>query len=357
MAVGIAVLGAVWPAAAQPPPDAPDAAPHVSPIRARDGRPARRGDVGTFVLANGQLVEGRLLTSTALGSVIRRDTGERLFLGAGELVAVVPPGGTAWGGLEDGEARAFLEDGRVVRGRVVDRTSRTLVLETPEGQVALAADELRDAYSTGGGRLRLLGRADVAAQRAVWAPTAFTPAPGAVTLSSAQLLQTSVSVGLPLGVVASASTTMPAWFASELDWNGSLGVRVGREVVSGVHVSCGAVTFLSGEGRLASVTASATVGSRDRYLSVYGGPPPASADALGAFGDRILAVSGGWRVARRASVIAEGWLGPEALGSERLGAIAARFLGSRFSVDLGAAYAPARGVLPFLGLELAVGGP
>lgn len=338
--------------------EAPPTAAQRAP-RASDGRPAHRGDVGTFFLADGRHVDGTLVSSSDLGQIIQLASGGRLFLPPRSVVAVVAAGApTPWAGLEGEAARVFLRDGRIFDGRIVSRTPDALVLDVVgPGQLRFAADDVREAFGTGGEPIRLHGSVDVAASRAIWSATAFTARPGELTLSSSQLLQTSMTLGLPYGIAVSTSSTAPIWFASDVGWNGSVSARLGRQILRLLHASGGAAVFVSERGTLVSAFGMAAVGSRDRFLSVYAGPPPPSADALGRFGDRVFTASAGWRLARRVSLLAEGWLGPPSLGSESLGAAAVRLLGRRVNVDLGAAVTPARGIVPFLGLEVTLRRP
>lgn len=341
------------------PPQAPAQTPAAtSPEPAR--RPPRRDDEGTFILRDGRRLVGRLLTTSSLGDVIALAEGGRAFLPGNSVVAVIPKGEPppAWAALPPDGVLVRLRDGSVVEGKVAGRGEETVEVESGAGERrSLLVDEIAEAVVPGGPLSGLRSRAAVAQTRALWAPTAFLLRPGEILATASALQAASVGVGILPVAMLSAGTTVPASYARDFGTNVSLDARIGFEVLPWLHVAGGAEAYLSTEGDLLSAYAALTAGWPDRYLTVFAGPPPPGAQHLGRFGDQIAAAAACWRLGARVALLAEGWLGPASLGHEKLGALGARFLWDRFSLDVGAATAAAETFVPFLSLSVDLRSP
>lgn len=338
------------------PAPAPGPAPAgvARPARKPAGRPPRRGDVGTFVLRDGRRIDGELVVSSEHGDVIALPEGRREFLPGRSVVAVVPKDDrflTAWDALPPDGVVVRLRDGSVVEGRLLEHGGETVELQGLAGERrSLGVDEVAEAVVPEGPLPSLRSRAAVARTRALWTPTAFLLEPGEMLATSSELLTAWLAAGVLPVAMLSAGTTVPAGYARDFGSNVSLDAKVGFEFLPWLHVAGGVSSYLSSEGDLVSGYLALTAGWPDRYLTLFAGPPPPGAHRLGHFGDRIFSAAACWRLGPRLALLGEGWLG-RASRKEMLGALGARFLWSRFSLDVGAATATAEALVPFLALS------
>ncbi len=310
--------------------------------------------MGTFVLRDGRRVSGELIVSSTHGDVIALPEGGREFLPGHSVVAVIPKDDaflTTWDALPPGGVVVRLRDGSLVEGRLLRYGGESVELESPAGERrSVGADEVAEAGVPGGALPGLRSRAAVARTRALWTPTAFLLEPGEMLATSSQLLTASLAIGVLPMAMLSAGTTVPAGYASDFGSNVSLDAKIGFDLLPWLHAAGGVSAYLSSEGDLVSAFLALTLGWPDRYLTLYAGPSPAGAYRLGHFGDQIFSAAASWRVGPWLALLGEGWL-EASREQEMLGALGARFLWSRFSLDVGIATAPAEAFVPFLALS------
>jgi hypothetical protein len=178
-----------------------------------------------------------------------------------------------------------------------------------------------------------------------------------VAISARGLLSAYVAWGALDEVTVSAGATAPIGWAEDFDSNVTLVGKGGIPIAPGLNAGAGVEAYLAGEGTLVSAFAIVTVGSPDRYLSFAVHTPPAGAERLGAFGDRVVSAAGLWRQGRRLALLGEAWIGASEDGVDVLGAVGTRWFWRRVALDVGLASAPSQPFLPFASLAWTVTAP
>jgi hypothetical protein len=338
----------VAPVAAPPTPRAVSAVPEA--VRSAP----RAGDAGVLLLRDGSTLVGRLVTTSDYRDVVVLEDSSRAFLPGHSVVAVLPKESS---GLSPGSVRVFLRGGRVVEGPLAawdDDAIRVAHLGEP---VVLPSEGIRRVYGPTG-RLPLpRGAVDPARTRAFWAPTALMLDGGEVAAEASGFPSAAIAVGLEDRLTISAATAVPVWYAREVGANGTLSAKLGVSTLGWIHAAGGVEAYLSREGNVVDVFGAVTAGTADLNVSVFAGPPPPGAARIGDFGDRVVAVSGAWRIDRRVALLAEGWLGESGSASSLLGAAGARLFWKRIALDLGVASTRSDPVLPFLAATWTVSAP
>jgi hypothetical protein len=320
-----------------------------------ESRPPRRGDRGTFTLADGTTVEGTLLTTSDHGDVIELPDGTRRFLPGHSVVAVVQaPEPSPWDGLAPGRVRVRLRSGELLDAPLLERDGGSLVVEdSPGGRRVLRAVDITAAWIPGARLPQLRTGTGVARTRGLLTPSALARDPGEVGVSAWELTGLRVEVGLITGATLGASVGLPVAFASGEGVSSSLDVRYTWSPARVFHLSAGVEGWVDRRSYLVSALAAATVADERGSLTVAIGPTPTGAFRLGRFGDRVASVHGGWRVHGAVSVLAEGWLG---LGDrrDRLGALGARYERGRVAVDAAVLSGPRERLVPYLAVTVGV---
>lgn len=351
MLTGLRVLAALalWALALTARPEPGTGAEAPSAPRARELRPAFRGDEGIFLLREGGTITGRLLTTSDNGDVVELADGSRTFLPGHSILGLLAPEG-------DG-VRVVLRDGRVVEGRLVEGSGETVRLEAAGARIDLPARAVREARGQEGRLALARGLVDPARGRSLWAPTAFALDPGEISLAAGPLPSPAVSAGLLLGLGLSAGTTLPVWYADGLGTNGTLGASLSLTILPWLRAAGGIEAYFSSKGDLVSAFAATTVGSEDRYLSLFAGAPPAGADRLGGYGRRIVSAAASWRPWSSVALLAEAWRGIDGQRHGTLGALGARIFAQRVALDVGLAASGEGRLFPFLSLASTVRAP
>ena len=316
-------------------------------------RAARQGDRGLLHLRDGRVLEGRLVTSSEAGDAVELADGKRRVF-PGHMVVEVEPlvVPEPWDGLRVGEARAVRYDGSVVTGRLLDRDVGRLELEEAGGaRRTLRADEVKLLYGPAGPLPALRSGMSPARVRAIWAQTARVLDPGEVTFTSSQILTAQAAASLWHRTMFSASTTIPAGYASDSGGNVTLRATYGVELVPSLHVAGGVEAWLSTRGDVISLFGALTWGDEARWGSVYLGPPPTAAQRVGNFGDQLVSISGGWRFTPRLAAVVEAWSGLRRGDRDLLVAAAARLHVWNLDVDAGLLTSSGARIVPVLAIS------
>lgn len=338
--------------------DAPAASAAAEPTHL-PRREARRDDEGTFFLKDGRAVEGKLLTTSDNGDVILLPDGKRLFLPGHSVLEVAPRvPAKPWAGLAADQVRVELTDGTRVEGRLVERGEDALVIEPPGGPARrVFREEVAALYGPAGILPRPRGLVDAARARSLWSPTAAPLDLWEVTagVNPNQLL--TASAGFWGRTTLTATTTLPFGYARDFGASGALSLKASLRPRPWLFVAGGAEAFASRDGTVGSLFAAATAEGGPASLSLYAGPPPAGAWRMGRFGDRVVTAAASYRLLPRLALLGEGWVNAGKEGRAGLGALGARWLDRRFSVDAGLATGPDQALLPFVSFAFLVYAP
>jgi hypothetical protein len=316
-------------------------------------REARRGDRGRLYLRDGQVFEGRLVTTSDQGDVVDLDEGKRRLFPGHSVFEVEPlieleP----WAGLREGEVLAIPYDGDGVSGRLLERTEWSLEIEERSGaRRSVRSDSVERLYGPTGPLPRPRSLTSPSRTRALWAQTGLVLDPGEVTLTWSQLLTAQAAVGVYRWVMLSAGTTVPVLYASNAGRNATLRLTVGAEVLPRLHLAAGMEAWLSSQGSVVSAFGAVTFREEAWWVSAYLGPPPTAVDSLGHFGERIVAFSAGWRFTPRLSAVLEAWSGLGTDDRDLLFSAAARIRAWGLDIDAGLATAPAARLVPVLSVS------
>jgi hypothetical protein len=313
----------------------------------------RRGDEGRFFLKDGREVRGRLVTKSDAADVVALEGGGRLVLPGRSVVGFIPdpPPPAPWSSVPPGGVRATLLDGRVVEGRLAARDDDALKLVLASGAVVrVRSEELREVFVPGRKLASMRGHVDPARARSLWSPNAFTLERREVALEATQAVAVSAAVGLVEGLMVSAGSTLPAWYADGFGVNGTASVKGGWSFAPGLRAAVGVESYLSAQGAVFTGFGAVTLGRQRSHVSLYAGPAPTGAFLLGDFGDRIVSASASWAMSRRIAVLGEGWTRMSSDRSAWLAAVGARAFWRRVAVDVGVASASEEPLLPFLSI-------
>jgi hypothetical protein len=308
-------------------------------------RPARAGDRGLLLLADGTTLSGLLVSSGAEGDVVELAGGERVRLAPGAVRGIATA--DAPGGAREGWVRLFRNDGSVVEGRLLSREGGTVRLETAPGErVEIAEADLKAEEDFGEQRVRRGGPPDAARARLFHLPTAFLLGAGELVVAVDATIQPSASYGVTSWLTVQLASALPVLQGQELSGNVTPSLRAGLPVLPWLRLAGGAQLYASSRGSIGHLLASATLGSEDLQLTLFGGPPPAWAGRFGRFGDVVGGAGGSWRFARFGTVVAEAWKGSR----DGLGSVAYRHQLDRVAFEVGLAASTAGRATPFAAL-------
>ena len=267
------------------------------------------------------------------------------------------------------EVRVTLNDGRVVAGKLLMRDDLQMLIETEDGQpVQVDAEEVKRYEEPLGNRNR---------SRYLFAGSALMPDVGAVTLTQVQVLGTLFEVGVAPHFSFQLGAALPAYFLGSEGLNAYAGVKAGTSFNKWLHLALelkllvvGALTQAGGQGAAVPATGLAaitfTVGNEDINVTLSGGPPLHFSQLTRTDGRVVglplFILSAFVRVANNVGLLTENWAIPNADPRDPTNrwfvanALAARFFGERWAVDLGIlvmpteflVQSPVPGVLPWL---------
>jgi hypothetical protein len=197
--------------------------------------------------------------------------------------------------------------------------------------------------------------------RYLYAPSARMLRAGEVYLSQTELFVTSGVVGVTDFLELQLGSVLPALLYPN-GFNFLLGLKAGLPLTGRLHVAAGAqVLFLpfvsSRIGPTTLLFTTATYGSLDAHLSVALGVPLSLRAQPWELrpGPFIATVSGNLRVGRHAALITENWIVPGYFlppDVPMANALAVRFFGENWAVDLGAVRIPYEPPFPLPWLNL-----
>ena len=313
------------------------AATHAQDVGPTPTLPALAGDPGVFLLRGGTRLAGTLVERTEAGDVLELRSGERVRL-APDVLAGRVSGPEGWDGPEvEGPREVRLTTASsTVEGTLLGRSDGAVQLRTRDGRAVsvreadlvsarfLAELKVRRAEFVDPARARYLAarRAGALAARE-WSARASAEA--ALELGYAPFDWLTVSAGVETPVLY-GSPVPPAGYRLDATAN----LRFGP-----ARLSAGS-TASYGQGATAVVLhAEASVGAPAGDLTVFAGPPLASAARLGSFDAVVVGAAGTVKVVGPLRLLTEAWMTPRTKDPVLLGALAARMVASSFALDVG----------------------
>jgi hypothetical protein len=261
-------------------------------------------------------------------------------------------------------SRITLKDGQELRGVVVRRDERVVVVELAQGErLELPARLVKSVDVEQNAKVRANGEIwfqDPNRTRYLYAPSAMMLRKGEGYFSQKELLFTSVNYGLTDFLTVQAGAVLPAWLVDG-GFNFIGGFKVGGEVADRIHLAAGAQALVlpgASLGTVGILFGTATYGTPDAHLSLGLGTPFIFSNGSGsnAFArDVLVAVSGNLRLTRQVALVTENWVVPSLADnfSDRtlpmVNSLAVRMLGEKWAVDLGLIRVPQVGFpIPWL---------
>jgi len=311
--------------------------------------PARPGDRGLFLLADGRRFAGRL--------VVQPD-GATAIAFASDVVLGVPPGSVV-GRLPDpdrpstGAPRVLLTvNGEELEGGLLARGGGVLRLRLDGGEEreVREADLSRAEFQVPGTRLR--SWTDPARIRYV-----HLPQPGALqagewtlrsSLGSPLDLETAPLDGLALGL----SLETPLLYGNPVPPMGVRATALGQLAVRGVRLSAGVTAARSQGATTVALQASASVGGPRLHATLHAGPPLAAAARLGGFDAVVVGAAGAAWLSPRFALVGETWWTPRTAHPEGAVAGAVRAVLGPVAVDAGALGSTDGEVVPWFAFAL-----
>jgi hypothetical protein len=255
-----------------------------------------------------------------------------------------PPPSDAAGtqaGSDPREVEVVLQDGQVLRGRLVGRDDATVTIEVAGARVPLPAAAVREAALVGaphGAAVR-----DPNRTRYLYSPSAFLLARGEGYVSQTELAVTSVAVGATDWLTVQAGTVLPILFYEPSDLPFVFAAKAGATVRGGVHVAAGLQTLVipgvSDAPAVGFVFGTLTLGDEDGHVSVSAGPPFMLSRGENELGSVLVSLSGALRVSRSVALVTENWIVPVDGEARVVGSGAVRFIADRLGVDVGLVFA------------------
>ena len=265
------------------------------------------------------------------------------------------------------QVRVTLNDGRVISGRLLMRDDLQMLVETEAGDpVHIDVEDVKRYVEPLGNKNR---------SRYLLGGSALMPDEGQVTITQVQVLATLFEIGVSKNFSFQLGTALPAFFLGADGINAYAGVKAGTSFAKYVHLALelkvaavGALSRAAGPSTAvpaaALAAATLTFGSEDLNLTVTVGPPFTLSEPTRE-GGRVggypaIGLSGFARVHNNVGLITENWVIPEANPIDKTwfvaDALAARFFGERWAIDLGilvlpmqfVTTSPVPGALPWL---------
>lgn len=339
-----AAIRAVY-AAGEPLPAAPEGTP-ITRIFLRSGREER----------------GVVAVSTSEGLLADLPEGRRFFadvrlvLGPPPPLVLEPPVVIPEPIGEPVPGVVELAGGGSLAGRILARNEDAVVLDADGmGKVAVLAAALGRVAPAPGAKLQPATHrdrwwVDPGASRALALPNGLLQRPGDLIVRHA-LAVTAVEFSPVAHLSLSLGSALPIFYAQEARPNVLASVKAGLSAGDLLHFALGVHGAASSGGSAAFLFAAATVGTADRQASLYLGPPLAGTSPITGVGDRVIALSGVWRLSAGFALATEHWLEPATRRPVWTGAAALRVLFRRICLDGGALWSTSRGkVYPWVGL-------
>jgi hypothetical protein len=253
-------------------------------------------------------------------------------------------------------SRITLKDGQELRGVVVHRDARVVVVELATGgRLELPATQVEHVEAEPHAQVRANGEVwfqDPNRTRYLYAPSGMMLRQGEGYFSQKELFFSSMNYGLTDHITVQVGAVVPAWLADG-GFNLIGGVKVGGSVTDRLHLALGAqALFLpglvngSGAG-MGFLFGTATYGTPAAHVSLALGKPLTFASGEEILNRHyIVAVSGNVRMTQTLALVTENWVMPtilEGLSDNQLpmiNSLALRLFGEHWSVDLGGVRIP-----------------
>ncbi|HZN93207.1 MAG TPA: hypothetical protein VFB81_10915 [Myxococcales bacterium] len=243
-----------------------------------------------------------------------------------------------------------LKDGQEIRGRVTSETPDSVVLELLSGgrmELPRASIKKIETEEVTVGRDGEMWFPDPNRTRYLYAPSAMMLRPGECYFSQKELFFSAVGCGLHENVSVLLGTVLPAWFfipTSGQGMNAIGAIKVGAPIGDVLHLAGGVESLVipMGGTMMAAgfVFASGTVGNPNAHATLSVGKPFFLSGSSSIAGDALFVVGGDIRLAPNFALVTENWLmptftGPGGSSLMMLNSLAVRFLGPRWSADVG----------------------
>jgi hypothetical protein len=236
------------------------------------------------------------------------------------------------------QVQVVLKDGQVMRGRLLERTATTVVLESSGARLTFPADAVRELTRSSGSAPSGSGR-DPNRYRYLYSPSGFMLSQWEGYVSQTELIGTTVSLGVTDWLTLQVGTILPWLVYRPKSAPILFGAKVGGGLTDWLHVAltCTGLEMQSNDSYPAVGVAFATVtlGSEDLNLGVSVGKPFAISTGTKHLGSAFGSVSGVWRLANSIALVSENWLFPAGGENHWLATGAVRFIGDSLGVDVG----------------------
>lgn len=251
-------------------------------------------------------------------------------------------------------SRITLRDGQVLRGVVVHRDARAVVVELATGgRLELPANQVTSVEAEQHAQVRANGEVwfqDPNRTRYLYAPSAMMLRQGEGYFSQKELLFSSINYGLTDHITLQAGAILPAWLMDG-GFNFIGGVKVGGNVTERLSLAIGAQALVFPGlgtgfpgGAAGLLFGTATYGTPDAHVSLALGTPFVFSSGEDVFTrDYIVALSGNVRLNQQLALVTENWLLPTVSAGSylpMLNSLALRIFGEHWAVDLGGIRAP-----------------
>lgn len=246
--------------------------------------------------------------------------------------------------------------GKALVGRVLARNEDAVVIDAEGlGRVAVLSAAVKRVAPAPGAKLQAPTHrdrwwVDPTAHHGLALSNGLLPRRGDLLVKHALAVAT-VEYAPISHLVLSLGTALPVLYAQDARPNALGAVAVGASAGELLHLSAGVQGMASPGGSAAFLFAAATVGTPDRQVSLYVGPPLAGSSPISGMGDRVVALSGLVRLSSGLALLTEHWLEPTLRRPAWVSAGALRVLFRRVSLDLGGLWSgPRDKAYPWVGL-------
>jgi hypothetical protein len=245
--------------------------------------------------------------------------------------------------------RVILQDGQSIRGHLVtDRPDYVAIELVTGGELHIPRFLIRTIEieeSTLRSERGEFWFEDVSRTRYLFGPSALMLRGGQAYFSQKELVVSEFGYGISDNFTVLAGAIPFAWFIPGAGLNFLVGAKVGMPVGGSVHLAAGfdtlVILFNGVSVTSGFVFGTATIAENNWHLSLSAGYPVAFNFQLGEFATTapIVTVSGNLRLSQNFGLVSENWIVlPPSAGADPVLAdgLSVRFLGERFSVDVGA---------------------
>lgn len=250
-------------------------------------------------------------------------------------------------------SRITLKDGQELRGVVVHRDARLVVVELATGgRLELPATQVERVEAEPHAQVRANGEVwfqDPNRTRYLYAPSGMMLRQGEGYFSQKELFFSSLSYGLTDNITVQVGAVLPLWLI-ESGANFIGGIKVGGSVTDRLHLALGAQALVIPGLSSGSVVGmgflfgTATYGTPDAHVSLALGKPLTFGSNESVLNRHyIVAVSGNVRMSRTVALVSENWALPTLFENDpfpMVNSLALRIFGEHWSVDLGGVRIP-----------------